>query len=222
MPSGKKNRKSIIIWGGTGNFKVLRELLSDDYQIIGFFDRNKDIEAPFPDIPYLGDIDDFDKWILTVRNPGKISFLISIGPEHGKDRILLQNYLAGKGLSKMIAVHRTAFVAGDAILGAGTQVYAGARICTGVVIGEACIINTGAIVDHECKIDNGVTVGPGAALAGLVNVGKFADIYTGAVILPRINIGENAVVGAGAVVLKDVEPDTVVVGNPARFLKSRK
>jgi acetyltransferase-like isoleucine patch superfamily enzyme len=36
------------------------------------------------------------------------------------------------------------------------------------------------------------------------------------VVLPGVTVGERAMVGAGAVVTKDVEPDTVVVGNPAR------
>ncbi|MDO4930599.1 MAG: DapH/DapD/GlmU-related protein [Bacteroidales bacterium] len=44
-------------------------------------------------------------------------------------------------------------------------------------------------------------------------------IGAGASILPGVTVGENAVVGAGAVVTKDVEPNTVVGGNPARLIK---
>ncbi len=40
-----------------------------------------------------------------------------------------------------------------------------------------------------------------------------------AVLLPGVKIGRNAVVGAGAVVTRDVQPNTVVVGNPARVIK---
>ena len=43
-----------------------------------------------------------------------------------------------------------------------------------------------------------------------------ATVGAGAVVLPGTTIGERAMVGAGAVVTKDVEPDTLVVGNPAR------
>ena len=42
-----------------------------------------------------------------------------------------------------------------------------------------------------------------------------------AIILPGVTIGEGAVVAAGAVVTKDVEPWTIVGGNPARFIKKR-
>ncbi|RZK02633.1 MAG: acyltransferase, partial [Flavobacterium sp.] len=49
------------------------------------------------------------------------------------------------------------------------------------------------------------------------------DVWIGshAVIMPGITIGEGAVVGAGSVVTKNVEPYTIVIGNPARFYKRR-
>lgn len=46
-----------------------------------------------------------------------------------------------------------------------------------------------------------------------------AWIGAGATILPGVTVGENAIVAAGAVVSKDVPPDTVVGGIPARVLK---
>lgn len=52
-----------------------------------------------------------------------------------------------------------------------------------------------------------------------VHVGKNAWIGAGATLLPGVTIGENAVVGAGSVVTRDVEPDTIVAGNPAKFIK---
>jgi len=46
-----------------------------------------------------------------------------------------------------------------------------------------------------------------------------AWIGAGCIILAGVTIGENSVVGAGSVVIKDVEPYTVVGGNPARLIK---
>jgi acetyltransferase-like isoleucine patch superfamily enzyme len=48
---------------------------------------------------------------------------------------------------------------------------------------------------------------------------KGASIGSGATILCNITIGENAIVGAGSVVTKDVPPNTIVVGNPARVFR---
>jgi acetyltransferase-like isoleucine patch superfamily enzyme len=48
---------------------------------------------------------------------------------------------------------------------------------------------------------------------------KGASIGSNATILSGITIGENAMVGAGSVVTKNVEANTVVAGNPAKFIK---
>lgn len=53
-----------------------------------------------------------------------------------------------------------------------------------------------------------------------VHIGKNVWVGAGATLLPGVTIGDNAVVGAASVVTKDVEPDTIVAGNPARFIKS--
>ena len=50
-------------------------------------------------------------------------------------------------------------------------------------------------------------------------VKKGASIGSGATILSNLCIGENAIVGAGSVVTKDVPPNSIVAGNPAKFLR---
>ncbi len=50
-------------------------------------------------------------------------------------------------------------------------------------------------------------------------VQRGASIGTSCTILCGVTIGESAIVGAGSVVTRDVPPNTVVAGNPARFLK---
>jgi acetyltransferase-like isoleucine patch superfamily enzyme len=46
-----------------------------------------------------------------------------------------------------------------------------------------------------------------------------ASIGSGATILANLSIGENAIIGAGAVVTKDVPPNTIVAGNPAKIFR---
>ena len=50
-------------------------------------------------------------------------------------------------------------------------------------------------------------------------VKKGASIGSGSTILSQVTIGENAIVGAGSIVTRDVPPDTIVAGNPARLLR---
>lgn len=102
-------------------------------------------------------------------------------------------------------------------------------------IGSHVFINHGLTVMARggIEIENDVMIGPGASLltanhdlydhqvllCGKITIKKNAWIGAKAMILPGVTVGENAVVAGGAVVTKDVEPNTVVGGNPAKILK---
>jgi len=51
-------------------------------------------------------------------------------------------------------------------------------------------------------------------------IGDNVWLGSGAIVLPGVTIGENTVVGAGAVVPRDLPPNVVAVGNPARVVRT--
>ena len=207
----------VVFWGASGQAKVLREALgSDGPRLVALFDNHPAVVSPWPDVPLHRGWSGFVAWRDAQRDLGGIGCLVAIGGDKGGDRLQLQRDLVASGLVALTVVHRTAFVAGDARLGAGSQILAGSVVAVDCTLGQACIINTGATVDHECRLGDGVHVCPGAHLAGCVTVGELAMVGTGAIILPRVNVGARAIIGAGAVVTRDVPPGATVVGNPAR------
>lgn len=209
-----------ILWGATGQAKVLRECLwHSRVKIIALFDNNRSLHSPFPDIPLFYGREEFESWLSKQVSPTQVGFSVAIGGNKGEMRLEIQNYLSEAGLTAIEAIHPTAFIAKDAVIGAGCQVLAKAVVCSEAILGKACIINTAATVDHECEIGDGVHICPGATLAGCVQVDPYAMIGAGAVILPRIKVGQGAIIGAGAVVIRDVRPFMVVAGNPAKELR---
>jgi sugar O-acyltransferase (sialic acid O-acetyltransferase NeuD family) len=212
----------VVLWGATGQAKVLRELLAArGKRVSALFDDTPDLVSPFPGVPLYRGSDGFERWLGTVADPSGIGFIVAIGGEHGAARVRIHRLLASRGLAPVTAVHPTAFVAPNATLGSGCQILAQSAVAVDCRLGEACIVNTSATIDHEGVLGDGVHIAGGARLAGLVRVDDYATIYTGASILPRVRIGTGAVVGAGAVVLHDVAPWTVVVGVPARAVGRR-
>ena len=220
----KEEIAKYILWGATGQAKVLKEICDfAGLELLAVFDNNHNVKSPFKGVPLYYGKSEFLEWLSHVTKNGKIGFLVAIGGERGRDRVIIHQYLESIDLLIPFYVkHPTAYVASHAMIEVGSQIMAGAVIAEEAVIGKACIINTAASVDHESIVEDGVHIGPGARLAGNVNVRKYATVYTGAVVIPRIVIGEGAIVGAGAVVIKDVPPYAVVVGNPARTVKYRK
>nr|POE85575.1 putative maltose o-acetyltransferase [Quercus suber] len=129
-------------------------------------------------------------------------------------------------------------------VGHSTQVEAPFRCDYGynLHLGDKVFIGRGCVMEDACKITIGNKTiigtdvkfmtqtasvrqsirGDGAGaefIAGAITVGEGCFIGNNVLILPYRKIGNNAVVGAGAVVTKDVDANTVVVGNPARVVR---
>lgn len=125
-------------------------------------------------------------------------------------------------------------VSGQPYIDSSVKIYAPFNLTIehGVSIGEGCdIYNLGRIrLNARCVLSRDVLLCGGGhdlcklnspLIVGDIQIGREAFIGARAIIMHGVTIGEGAVVGAGAVVTKDVEPWTVVGGNPAKFIKRR-
>ena len=114
-----------------------------------------------------------------------------------------------------------------AIIGEGCEIYPSASIDSEpylVKIGNHVRINSYVhLITHDgaCWVVRGLNNGlDDCDLFGKINIGNNVSIGTGALIMPNVTIGDNCIIGAGAVVTKDIEPNTVVAGVPARKIET--
>lgn len=82
--------------------------------------------------------------------------------------------------------------------------------------GIGTVINPSTIIEDNVYIQHRVTIGVSHLNSGAPKIRKDVFIGAGAIILGDVEIGEKAIIGAGAVVTKNVEPNTTVVGCPAK------
>lgn len=85
-----------------------------------------------------------------------------------------------------------------------------------VLIAPHCMIT-----DANHNLDPNTPITQSGRTAAPVTIGNNVWLAAGAKVMPGVTIGDNAVVAAGAVVTKDVAPNTVVGGVPAKFIKNR-
>lgn len=88
-----------------------------------------------------------------------------------------------------------------------------------IIIGKQAIVSQGTKL---CTASHDITSKTMELTYSPIRICDNAWVAAWAIVLPGVTVGEGGVVGAGAVVCKDVEPLTVVVGNPARKISERK
>ncbi len=114
-------------------------------------------------------------------------------------------------------------------LGDNAVVMMGAILNIGARVGEGSMIDMGAVLGGRAPVGKHCHVGAGAVLAGVIEPPSAQPVVLGdnvlvganAVVLWGVQIGSGAVIAAGAVVTKDVPPNAVVAGIPAKIVKYR-
>ena len=208
----------LIIWGAKGHAKVLREFMpAQNFRIVGLVDNDPNVVPPFPDAPVLHGKAGLAEFLA--QRSRTISGIVAVGGFRGRDRIEIQGIMAALGINVVGAIHPSAYVARDAVLGTGSQALAHASVGAEARIGAACILNTSCSVDHECVLGDGVHIAPGAILAGCVVIGDGSFIGPGAVVAAGTAIGADTIVGAGSVVVSSLPSMVVAYGNPARVVR---
>jgi acetyltransferase-like isoleucine patch superfamily enzyme len=126
-------------------------------------------------------------------------------------------------------------------IGDNTKIGAFVEVQKNATIGRNCKIESHTFICEGVELEDNVFVGHGVTFindkyprataengelktekqwaVSPTKVKRGASIGSGATVMCNVTIGENAIVGAGSMVVRNVEPNTVVAGNPARTIR---
>jgi len=215
--------KKILIIGGEGNGGVVASLIEDnrkrfndlEFEVAGFindFEKGKTIN----DYPVMGGTDDINKFLKQDYN-----FVFAI-------HMIGRNIFTEQVFNKMnipldrfaTVIHRSAFVANNAILEPGVVIMSNAYIGPKAHIGACSLVLANVLIGHNTTIGPLCHFSVGAIVSSYVKIGKVSDVTLGARVLEKRTLGNYSVAGAHSLVTKDIPDYEIHVGSPARFLKN--
>lgn len=206
--------KQLIIVGASGfGMEVLWLAERCGKTIMGFLDDTPEKQnIEILGAPVLGYISSWPSY-------SECEFIVAIGSPRGRKAVVDKMRLLG-------SPSFTTLIDPNAIVGKKVTVDSGCIICAGVIctvdirIGSHAILNLNSTVGHESILEDFCTIAPNASISGNVHLESMVEIGTGAKIKEKTRIERGSVLGMGSVLTKDVEAEKIVVGNPARVIKS--
>ena len=163
------------------------------------------------------------------KEPGELPLVVGDGAVIRPFTTLYAGSAFGRNFQTghCVSIREDNIVGDECSIGTCSTIEFGNRIGTGTRIHSGCFLELTTIGEH-------VFVGPNVVFTddphpmkcpryqeclGGVIVEDYARIGANTTLLPGVRVGRNSIVGAGSVVVRDVPPDTVVAGWPAKKMK---
>ena len=206
---------NIVIIGASGFGREVAWLIenSDNWNVIGFVDDNKDLEnKSVNDYPVLGTID----FLLNVNE--KTNAVVAIGNPQIRKKIV-ERLQSKTNISFPNIVDKDVIIDKTVMLGFGNIICKGNILTTNIEIGNFNHINLNCTVGHDVQFNDYITVYPGVNISGNVIINDCVEVGTGTKIIQGKKIVKETVIGAGSVVVKDIIENGTYIGIPAKQMK---
>lgn len=214
--------RKVAILGGVGNGTAIaaaiehaRRMGATDLQVAGFLNDREPMGKQLDLFPVIGKIADAPR--LLKEGYWFINTILRIDGNH--ERIAMFESLGIPDDRLASFVHPMAYVAPSVQLGPGCIIMPNVSMSPASKLGKGCLMMAGAMMGHDNEVGDFCHIAAQAAVGSYLKIGKGVHIGLNATIREFLSIGEYATLGAGAVLTKDIGPNEIWAGNPAKFLR---
>jgi acetyltransferase EpsM len=213
--------KKVVIIGGEGNGGVIASCIEDnrnkygdlEWEVAGFVN---DFEKTVCGYPVLGGTDDVQELLKNTE----YHFMWGI---HMIGRNILTEQLFRKvNIPKerfATIIHKTAFIANNAILDPGVFAMSNCYVGPLTHIGQCSLMMANSLIGHNNEVGPLCHFSVGSISSAYVTIGLCSDVTLGARVLEKRKIGNFAVAGSCSLITHDIPDYEIHVGIPAKFIK---
>lgn len=213
--------KKVIIIGGEGNGGVIAACIEDnrkrfndlEWDVFGFVN---DYEKVINGYPVIGGLDSVPE-LLKNKDYYFMWAIHLIGRNVATEKLFKETNIPQERFATII--HKSAFVAQNAILEPGAFVMSNSYIGPMAEIGLCSLIMANCMIGHNIKMGSLCHCSVGSIMVGYSQLGICSDLAVGSTLLAYKKIGNFAMAGANSLITKDIPDYEIHVGSPAIFLK---
>lgn len=216
--------KNLIVLGGSGIGMIAISIAKElgYYNILGFLNDVVPIGSligKYDKYPVIGTTTDLPKYL---DNSDNMFFIAYVGMQQEKvvfDRVNSLN-IPIERLATLI--HPSAIIPkGMCKIGNGVMMAPLTQLSPDTTLEDNCIMLPNSFLGHDSTLKRFAHLATNSVVGANVTVGYACHIGSNSTIREKTKIGNFCLVGAGAVVLKDVPDNTIVIGNPAKTLRTK-
>lgn len=199
--------KKLIIFGTGGHSKIVNDMAEVcGYEVAGFI-------SPYGEGEHLGHR--VYSSAKEIAHPEDFCFFVARGDNMLRKTIFESN----PDLEYPNIIHPTSIISKYSKIGKGNLLMPYSVVNAFATIGDHCIINTSAVVEHDCTVGSFCHVSVKSVMTGACSIGDGVFLGAGSTMRDGRSVGEWTTVGCGSAVVKNLEPNAVYVGCPAKLLR---
>lgn len=219
MSSKGVSKMVLAIFGAGGNGRDIEEYIAAENRITHKWEHILFVDDVVTEQEVLGvPRYSFATFCERYTSESNVEFLISIGDPDGREKVYQMIYAAGYHFGTFIS--KDSYVPPSCKIGAGTIIIS-SRIGSLAVIGKNTMLGGQVAVGHDSVVGDHCVLVMQVFVGGHSILGNNLFIGAHAAMKDTISVGTHSVIAMGAVVLENVPENTVVLGNPAKFLPRR-